>query len=96
MEIESPFLSEELLVMEEYEVTAPSDSQGKRADWSDRAHGGADDAKGRGVDTVDFAMLVTHGGLRPNEQPPYWVAVFDQEPCRFQSNHARFGNGQLK
>ena len=69
------------------------------ANWMDRSRGGKDAAPGRGVDTVDFAIIVSHGGLWPPRaaKQPHRVSVgFNQTPCRFFSDQTRFGDGKLK
>ena len=68
-------------------------------DLIERAQGGADDAAGRGADTVDMAMVVSHGGLRRKgtDGPLLHITVaFDQDPCRARSHQMRLGDGRLK
>ncbi|MBP0633343.1 DUF6345 domain-containing protein [Cupriavidus sp. AcVe19-1a] len=80
--------------------------KGARADkGSKRCSARGDDARpGRGIDTVDFAIVVTHGGRAPDvvRERGSWhnkkmVSVFfNVEPCRFCSHKTRFGDGKLK
>jgi hypothetical protein len=81
------------------------------ADWVDRnplrkrptttkiCSNPGDDAKpGRGVDTVDMAMIVSHGGdwgIEPDYGPVITVG-FNQPPNRFCNFVTRFGNTKLK
>jgi hypothetical protein len=67
----------------------------------------SDDAKpGSGVDTVDLAIIVTHGWVGVDrslgKDNKYSVEIrfanvgFNQELCRFCSHKTRFGDGRLK
>jgi hypothetical protein len=85
--------------------------EARPADWTDRnplrkrptttkiCPDSGDDAKeGRGVDTVDFAMIVSHGGdwgVEPDYGPIITVG-FNQIPGRFCNFKTRFGNTKLK
>jgi hypothetical protein len=65
---------------------------------------GDDGRPGRGVDTVDFAIVVTHGGKQPDQvleggsyHNKKMVSVFfNVQPYRFCSHKTRFGDGKLK
>jgi hypothetical protein len=58
---------------------------------------GQDDKPGRGADTVDLAMIVSHGGhqMEPDYGPICTVG-FNRAPGWFCNNRARFGNTKLK
>lgn len=80
--------------------------KGARADQgSSRCSAKGDDARpGHGVDTVDFAIVVTHGGHVPDVvgKPGSYhtkkmvTVFFNVKPCRFCSHKTRFGDGKLK
>jgi hypothetical protein len=72
-----------------------------------RAKGTASDndaAPGRGVDTVDFAIISSHGGkfadvIRVGDKlvtKKFVTVGFNRDPCRLCSHKTRFGDGKLK
>jgi hypothetical protein len=63
---------------------------------------GNDTAPGRGINTVDFAIVVSHGGIPDPRNKIVSVGFskkpcrLNKDPCRFCSDQTRFGNGKLK
>jgi hypothetical protein len=61
---------------------------------------GDDARKGHGVDTVDFAIVVTHGArgfdVVGKRTLKFAKVYFNVKPCRFCGHKTRLGDGKLK
>jgi hypothetical protein len=59
---------------------------------------GDDAASGSGVDTVDFALIASHGAMwvKDRTHPHLCTIGFGSKPCRFCSTQVQFGDGKLK